>query len=801
MELLAPAGTMKNFMAALEAGADAIFLGGKLFNARSSAGNFDKEELREALRRAHLLGVDVHVTVNILVGDKEFKALKAYIRDLVDLSVDALIVQDLGVAKVIREIAPTMPIHASTQLSVTNLETVNRLGKLGFTRVVLGREVSLEEIKYICANTDVEIEVFIHGALCICYSGQCFMSSYIGGRSGNRGSCAQPCRKPYELLNGEGKAMLPSTDAYIMSPKDLNSADYIKALLEAGVSSFKIEGRMKKVSYVKSVVGAYRAIIDEKGTVSKEQRKRLEEGFNRGFSQAYLENRAGKEMMTVVAPNNQGKYLGTAKGNRKNLTLHIEEELLEGDLLKLLTNTNEVLYFTVSPSWQKKVEKGQFIYTLPVEAKYEAKVYKAASALEENGEVPLSTFGRKIPVYAYLDGKEGEPVSLTFMTDTGLTVTVQDEYLLAKALKRPTSLEKITEQLNRLGNTLFSLEEVHAPEGEFMWPASVLNNLRREATLALEGKLLELHRTKAIKRPCFEAPLAFPSLTYPEEVILSVRCDELEQVEAALEGGAKKIIFGGERFNRAPYTVTIYEEIVKKVKEKGALITLALPRIIKEGEVKAYKETLEAMVKAEPHAISIHFIGALDWLRELGYKGAVEGDFGLNVFNSEALAFWERFGLSSVMMSPEATLKQIKGMAHASSLPVETLVQGQTEMMISEYCTIGSFLGNGVKENCPRPCMKDHFSLKDTKGEVFPLRTDPYCRMHILNSKELDMAPYVKELKAAKVRILRIEARGREASYVKEQVNKYRNILDGNSPVFSKEQQGITRGHYFKGIF
>ncbi len=797
MELLAPAGTMKNFMAALEAGADAVFLGGKLFNARASAGNFDLEELKEAVRIAHLLGVAVHVTVNILVGDKELEAVKEYVRQLDCIGVDAIIVQDLAVARIAQEVAPNLPLHGSTQMTVTNLDTVKYLGRLGFTRVVLARELSLEEIDYICKNTDVEIEVFIHGALCICYSGQCFMSSFIGGRSGNRGACAQPCRKPYELLNSKNESLLPSNQAYIMSPKDLNSGEFIDSLLKAGVASFKIEGRMKQVSYVKAVVGAYRAIIDNQGKAKKEDLKRLEEGFNRGFSQAYLKNCPGKEMMTIATPNNQGKLIGEVHCSDKGLFISSSERLEEGDLLKIITSKDEVHYISVSSSWEYLMSQ----YRAPIFGAYKGKAYKAASGKEEKNEVTLSSFSRKISVYAYLEGKEGEPVSLTLLTDKGKSVTVYEDYLLQRARTAPTSLEKVTEQLNRMGNTVFSLKEVYVPEGAYMWPASVLNGLRRKAVESLEQVLIEEYDKGARKnRKKCETRRFTPRKAW-EEAIVSVRADEWEQVKAAVEGGAGKIIFGGDRFNRIPYSLDIYRKVVAYCKEHGVWISLSTPRIVREKEVNVYKETFTAMVKASPDSISIHFLGALQWMEELDFDGQIEVDTSLNCFNQESLMFWKDKGAFSVAVSHEMTLGQIRMIGKTSSIPLEATVQGENELMVSEYCVIGSFLGTGEKGNCPRPCVKNHYFLRDMKGEIFPLRTDPYCRMHIMNSKELDMSPYVKELMDAGVKILRIEGRGRSRDYILTMVDRYNRIIKGENVVTEKKQQGITRGHYFKGIF
>lgn len=256
MELLAPAGSPEHLRAALDAGADAVYLGGKLFSARRFAGNFSNAEMAEAISEAHLHGAAVYVTLNTLIGDVEMRDLKAYLSFLETLPLDGLLVQDLGVAALARRLAPSIPLHASTQMTISNLDGALFMKSLGFQRVVLSRELSLPEIKKIVVESGVEIEVFVHGALCVCYSGQCLMSSFMGGRSGNRGACAQPCRMPYHLVDDKGHRYNHDGD-YILSLKDMMGIERIPDFLDAGVASLKVEGRMKSVEYVYNTVAAY----------------------------------------------------------------------------------------------------------------------------------------------------------------------------------------------------------------------------------------------------------------------------------------------------------------------------------------------------------------------------------------------------------------------------------------------------------------------------------------------------------------------------------------------------------------
>ena len=807
MELLAPAGTMENFMAALESGADAIYLGGKVFNARAHAANFGIDELREAVRLAHILDVSVYVTVNILIGDTELKDLEQYIKDLDSIGVDAIIVQDLAVAEIAKRVAPNIHLHGSTQMTAATLDAVRFYESLGFTRVVLARELSLKEIQHICKHCKAEIEVFVHGALCVCYSGQCLMSSFIGGRSGNRGACAQPCRLPYELLDSKGESVLPKHEAYLLSPKDLNYSEHMNELVVAGVTSFKVEGRMKKVSYVRQVIGTYREILDE-ASIHENQRKALASGFNRGFSTAYLEDTVGRQMMTVVAPNHQGKPIGESYTKKGEVYLSLTEPIEQGSLVKILQSNGSVTYYTVDDEWtcvSDTLYKGR-----PAEGLAVGQLYLASTPKNTKSR-GLQEFTRKYDMSVYLSvGSNGETnyTELTAILDSGLSVTVTNEYVPAIANKVPTSLEKVTEQLGRLGNTLFRLSYVDIPDGPYMWPASVLNALRRDAVTALETELITHHvESWQALQVTGDVDYDFKAqheLSYDTCPMISARVDEIEGVKAAISGGAQKIVFGGDRLSRTPYALSVYDEVARLCAQSDVICTFATPRVVKDDEVEAYKHTLEAIVQAHPDSISIHVPQALLWLRELGYTGAIEADTGLNIFNTPTLHFWKQLHISCVNPSQELTLKQITELAKHSHVPIETMIHGYTEMMISEYCAIASFVGTGSKVNCPMPCVKESYSLKDRKGEIFPIRTDPYCRMHIMNSHEMDMRAYVPMLLQKGISILRIDGRHMKPSYVKDIVSQYVGIATGTmeAPPKKIDSQGesITRGHYFRGI-
>lgn len=803
MELLAPAGTAENFMAALESGADAIYLGGKSFNARASAANFDIDNLREAVRLAHLVGVSVFVTVNILIGDAELKELTAYLKELEAIGVDAIIVQDLAVAKLAKDVAPKLHLHGSTQLTATNLGTVKFLERMGFTRVVLAREMSLKEIEYICKHAEAEIEVFVHGALCVCYSGQCLMSSFIGGRSGNRGACAQPCRLPYELLR-DGKDVVNAPDeTYIMSPKDLNYSEHMEELIAAGVASFKVEGRMKKASYVREVIGTYRQIIDRAGKTVTGDQEHLKAGFNRGFSTDLLDDTVSRQMITAVAPGNRGKRIGPSEGGPKTTVWDNLQDFTRKYKVNMYLDGQEgkVPTLTCLVDVNGAVNSDKRLYEAPVEGAKGA--YEAADG---SGAVSKEAYKA-----ADCSGEELVSISVKAV-----------DYELQLAKKKATSLDKVRDQLGRLGTTVFDLDELYIPEGAYMWPSSVLNQMRRDAVTALEERLLSRHEavlaqiletiSTKINRYTMTHPLGKGTTVEavnrgrlaaePKNPRISVQLDELWQVTPALAAGAEKIVFGGDRLNRKPYDSSVYKEVVALCKAAGVPCTLSTPRVVKENEATLYKDSLRHIVEAGPDAIGIHFLGALEWLAELGYAGLVEGESSLQLFNSQAVQQVAELGLSEVVLSQELTLKQISKMAKDSTIPVECIVHGLTELMITEYCAISSFAGTGCKANCPAPCLKNGYALRDRFGEEFPIRTDPYCRMHIMNSRMLDMRAYIPELKKQGISYWRIDGRQQSKVWLSETIHNYVGILQGQLPVPPKhEDLPITRGHYFKGIF
>ena len=385
------------------------------------------------------------------------------------------------------------------------------------------------------------------------------------------------------------------------------------------------------------------------------------------------------------------------------------------------------------------------------------------------------------------------------------------------ANNKPTSVEKIAEQLGRLGNTLFELDHVTVPEGPFMWPSSVLNNLRRNAVEAMEelliGQYVESWEARKKNLPngmellgdmtkSVGQVLGFTQVQTldSDRKQLEILVDTLEGVQQAVKTSVDRIVFG-DPVHRIPGAQTVYKEIVQLCREGNKTIIFSTPRVIKDNESSAFRDMLSYMVQAKPDGIRVHFLGALEVLHQLGYTGVVEGDTGLQTFNSHSLSILKDLGFSTTNVSLEATLHQMNTMAKKGVMPIGAIVQGRVELMISEYCPISSFAGTGYKRGCPLVCTKRDYALQDRKGELFPIYTDPFCRTHIMNSRELDMKSYIEDLRRSGLQRLVIDGRQRSPKWIDKEMTMYRQLLEGTVKAPSKEgATHITRGHFFKGI-
>ena len=672
-ELLAPAGTKEAFIAAVEAGADAIYCGGTLFNARMNAGNFDDEALAEAIGFAHVRGVKVYVTMNTLLTDEELPAALSYCARLAEWGADALIIQDLGLGKLVRDHLPDLPIHLSTQASVFGPGGIRAAAKLGYERVVTARELSLEEIRAVCALGEAEIEVFCHGALCICYSGQCQMSRAIGGRSGNRGACAQPCRLPYEALAANGK---PTGEGpYALSPADMCMIDHLGELAEAGVASLKIEGRMKSPEYVGVVVSIYRKYLDlyaREGsyTVSREDREALAQIFSRGFTDGYFSGEAGRRFMSGRIQKNKGILVGTVtnpSAGRNLVEIRLEEgaSLEMGDGVEIRGRDtragNLVTYLKASGKGRlvigdlkDPVAKGDSVYRLTSKAQM-----AAASLYYKGKDWHEGKYLRRLPVTMTCVAA-GDTLSVT-ASGGGKTAVCRAAGITPGEADASARIEKA---LRKSGGTPFEVAEVRM-RGNFDLAVSMsqLNEIRREALSLLEETLLGRRAPREVKAG--GAPLTAEEarvelmLSGPEDPRLA----QLPAYGAACraEGVPLWILVPAALLAEIP------EEETARWEEYGRVLPY-ISNISKGREDAAVAAGFDEICRrAGERGI---LLGNPEWACRFAEAGVpVLGDYGWNVYNGETLAAMAELGVQP----------------GARSLEAEDPAEGPFPLMVSEH--------------------------------------------------------------------------------------------------------------------
>lgn len=868
IELLAPAGSWEALEAAVNAGADAVYMGGKAFGARAYASNFDEAEMAKAVYFAHMHSVRIYITVNTLVDDSELLALGQYLVFLHNVGVDGIIVQDLGVIRLAKKLVPGLHLHASTQMSITNSGGVDFAISAGMERSVVARELSLKELKAACSR-GTEIETFIHGALCVCYSGQCLMSSLIGGRSGNRGRCAQPCRLPYKLLNADGKEMLKGDEAgqYLLSPKDMNTLRILPQLIEAGVVSYKIEGRMKRPEYVAVVVDAYRRAIDSykagRYEVPEEDFANIEQIFNRDFTTAYLTNRPGKEMMSDRRPNNRGVLIGRVtkldkQGNKA--VVKLDKELHLGDGLEFWVSvggrvgtTVTSMYLETAPNKNKKknindnkAKNGkqakalpketanngfaigcevnyadvgqQVIIDVPKGVRLNDRVFRTLDAglMAYAGQFFGPDSKRRIGIDAVVTAHLGEPMTIMLTDEEGHTGFAQTDFIVEQALKRPLDAAGVRKQLERLGTTEYELKNLEfIQDDNIIVPVSEMNEARRQACEALDKARLEdfgpvreavKYSDNEILAIAHAGAEVEPKVAKPSkrkgsnnQAKLTVHCDTVPKVQAALAAGAERILFGGDCFTHEPMVNlkdSDYRTVANLVHKAGRELAFATPRIVKEAQLAYFDKLFALWSELEPECVYINNNGLWPYAKK--HDLPLLADMSLNIFNSQSLKFWTEQGALQGTLSPELTMAQVEELVNASPIPVECMVQGRLEMMVSEYCVGGSFLGNLHKGTCQFKCGEKLF-LGDRKEAQFPVVTDQYCKMHILNAHELSLVANVQQLQEMGVASLRMDARNYEPEQIAELIALYKQVL-GGAVEKPENLPGTTRGHYFRGV-
>ena len=846
IELLAPAGTWEALEAAVNAGADAIYLGGKAFGARAYASNFDRDEMTKAVYFCHMHHVRLYVTVNTLVYDKELPELEDYLVFLHNVGVDGIIVQDMGVIRAAQKIVPGLPLHASTQMTVTNSAGVRFAAEHGIVRVVPARELSLSDLKKAC-DTGLEIEAFIHGALCVCYSGQCLMSSLIGGRSGNRGRCAQPCRLPYTLVDKNGKDLLAEKDAgqYLLSPKDLNTLRVLPQMIEAGVISYKIEGRMKRPEYVAVVVDAYRRAMDsyKRGAyeVPEKDLANIEQIFNRDFTTAYLEKHQGRLMMSDRRPNNRGVLVGRVQKLNKDHTkavVKLDKTIHTGDGLEfwvkvggrvgtvvntMRVNGNVVEYAAAGMLAEIDVPKG---------VRLNDRVFRTLDSelMAYAGQFYGEKNKKRIPITVTVTARMGSPLQVVLTDDDGNTGAGLTDFIAEPARKHVLDEAAVRKQIDRLGTTEYELSKLETEiDNGLMVPMSEINEARRKACEALDKARLEAFaparvtvENKNVMRRWLrdlensEIKPAHVFAESEEDVTtggdgnrrkniaeadrpqLTVWADTIDKVKASLEGGADWIIFGGDRFSARDVAFADYETAAKLVRSAGRRIAFSTPRIVKDGQLGYFATFLQQAETCDIDLLYVHNTGVWQLAKDLNLKTPLWADMSLNIYNTQSLQFWKEAGAMGATLSVELNMGQLAHLAKVSPLPLECLVQGPIEMMVSEYCAGGSFLGHLDKGACTFKC-KEEIYLHDRKDARFRLAGDQFCRMHVLNSQDLSILGGLQELHAMGIARLRIDGRTYEPNQLRNLVRQYKETLALQDEAV-ENLPGTTRGHYYRGV-
>ncbi len=777
LELLAPSGSMESLIMAVQNGADAVYLGGTRFSARAYASNFTEQELEEAVDYCHSYGVKVNITLNTLLKDSELDEAISYAEFLYTIGVDALIVQDTGLIYRLRNQLPDFELHASTQLTIHNGEGALYYTDKGIKRVVLARELSFDEIKHISKDLGVETEIFVHGALCISYSGQCLMSSIIGGRSGNRGRCAQPCRLPYDLIDGND---VSKAKAYLMSPKDITAVDNIDEIIDSGVYSLKIEGRMKRPEYVAATVKYFREEIE--GKKETYHKKNLMKVFNReGLSDGYFHGKTGRDLMSFNYPKNTGVPIG--KVNRDG-SLTLEETLRKGDGLRVGEKGLTVEGIRDQGDVRDQAEPGETVKligrsTLPEGTLYKTYDFELMNQLKRSHN---GSYDRKIELTAELFFKAGEEAYLKVKYND--KEYVRKSKIVETPLKAPLSLERVEEALKKSGESPFIIKNIKTLDfSEGFLPVKEVNEMRR---LLLED--IVLHEVKNKKRTLQnEVKSGVPEMKHEiRENLRLVSVSTKEQLQLALDMGAKDIAVypfyrGAKYINFRDVSLLLKEnkEINLYVRVSNILRTELYPIV-------------EKVKKLEEHGkIAGIITNNAGVIRLLGKDFYIIGDYKLNIFNSDALKFYDE-DLSMSMISEELNRQELKMLEHKERYL--TLVYGRQELMHSEYCPVGATVG-GMSRTvpCNEACMTESYRLKDRMGEQFPVMTDIFCRSYIMNGKPKNLLDSTKDLEHIGIKSMRIDLTTEEFEEAKEILNAF---LTGEA----LQLESFNRGHYKRGV-
>lgn len=795
VELLAPVGDWNCLKAAVQNGADAVYFGVEQFNARMYAANFNVEDMKQVIEYCKLRNVKTNLTLNTLLENCEFDNAVDLAKEAYKTGVDAIIVQDLGLAKYLIDNIPGLPIHASTQMTVHNLQGVLKLEKLGFDRVVLSRELSCEEIEYICKNCKVEIETFIHGALCICYSGQCLFSSVVGGRSGNRGKCAGPCRLPYELIseNAETHERKSIDKGYLLSTKDLCGIAYLPRLVQAGVKCFKIEGRMKSPEYVATVTRIYRKYIDMvlnnyDFIIDEKDINDLMQVFNRGgFSDGHLDSKHNRNLIFPEKPSNMGIYLGTIKkynSNKGHITLQLEEDLELGDSISV---SNEASKYLVSELMIKNVNQKKVSANTEVtigrmkgNIKVGDKVYRISSkALSDFAKASYDNCeNKKIPLNCTVTIKKNTPISMEISTNkntcynelySSIYVKEISNMIPIDALKTPISVERVVKQISKTTNTPFSFENITVllDDGLYVPSISTLNELRRTALEKVEQEIL----SRAKKTLLDLSKKSKESITYTP----NVKNSEISVLFRQLELDFDYTKLDKEKITNIYVSLELfiskkYSKIISYFSDNYNLY-IYVPSIIKTNYKNIALSTIEqAVMIYNIKGFIVSNIGDFELLKKYSKDYEFIGNYTLNVFNNNTMEEYRKLGLSRITLSRELNQELIKEMLANANINTEMIVYGNLPLMASSYCFLGET--NKCYPDCGTNCKKNNkYYLKDRLGFNFRVVPNSIETVTLIcNSKTLSVS--TKDLP---VNFVRLDILDESINEINEAVDKAYN--------------------------
>jgi putative protease len=813
-ELLSPAGNWDCARAAVAAGADAIFFGMPKFNARLRADNFTEEDLPELMNYLHRHGVKGFVTMNTLVFTRELEAAERQLRLIAEAGVDALIIQDLGLAKMAREIAPKVELHASTQMTITSPEGLSFIESIfPMERAVLARELSVKEIERFQAYSEdhkTPLEVFVHGALCVAYSGQCLTSESLGQRSANRGECAQACRMPYELIvDGVKREM--GEKRYLLSPQDLAAVDFIPGLIKAGVKSFKIEGRLKSPEYVAAVTRVYRKAIDaalsttndsSTSPITPEDRYELEMTFSRGLTSGWLggtnhpyltHGRFGKKRGPLLGeitdcgygwiilhntsgiPVKPGDGVVFDAGENRDLEQGASVWKVEGDRL--------VFHRVYSGINFERIKPGDTVYKTS-DPKLESDIRK----FWQNAR-PAE---KKTPLHLTVTGKPGVPMKVAGISGAS-PVTVASAIDLQPAAKHALSTETLAAQFGRLGDTSYELASLdNQLEGDCHFPLSALNQLRRDLVAALDagdGARTSVRTSSPISHQELLPGKAAASTTTPD---FSILCRTEDQVESAIAAGVGKIYCDFEDPRR-------YKDAVALVRGSDSTIHLATPRILKPGE-GGYLKLIE---RAEPDGLLLRNLAALEYYKDRSDLMKT-GDFSLNVANPiTARLLMEHANLDRLTVSYDLNIGQVLDLLNGAPAEwFEVTLHQHMPMFHMEHCVFCTFLSTGTTyKDCGRPCETHVVHLRDRVGQLHRLQADVGCRNTLFNGRAQTGARFYRDLRATGLSHFRIELLDEDGATAGRTIRAYQALLDGKSTanellddVEAIEKLGVTEG-------